>query len=241
MKNCYSLFTLVIFSAGLVLALSIPVSFSQAENNQASVLESIQQQLDEILSALLRLQVRLDEIIAEQASSLIVGEANTNVMENSAEDTAVSPVPMEKENSTTTYPLWEFMPLSSMNLTTNLAVLYRFSVTAGEKDAVILSVTYTITHQDISIKDLKVHAFSDNLFSVRAYDNATKDDIVGRRNGFVAPGVETFTIALENNTAGVVIPAGKTYYFELRGVPLGKNISAFAKVSVEGLPEVTLE
>jgi hypothetical protein len=237
-------FALLLISAGLILALSAPFSSgARAVGQQASTLESIQQQIDNILIAILKIQQRIAELFAQQAAPEV--EDPIAVEEPIVSDEPATPtVDVEEvsieEVSAVVYPLWKFIPLPSTELAVNLAVLYRLSITAGDKDATVSSIIYTINYGDVSIKDLSIHAFTDVFFSKKAYDNSAKNDIIGKRNGFISSGGQTFAIALESYGAGVIVPAGKTYYFELRGVPLGKNISAFATISAEGLPEVTL-
>ncbi|TSC71855.1 MAG: hypothetical protein G01um101470_476, partial [Parcubacteria group bacterium Gr01-1014_70] len=202
-------FIYLMIAAVLILALSAPASRSAA-STQATLLESIQQQINELMTAVLRIQARIMELLAKAAKPPVV----------------------ETEQDT--------IQTSSPTLPPDL---YRFSIAAGAKDAEILSVTYTFSYADVSVKDLEVFVFYDELFSdpILLRNTTTKRNRVGRYPGYLGGGSGSIVIPIEHVTAGITIPAHKTYYFELRGSPVGKNKGAFFKISAEGLAEITLE
>ncbi len=232
----------------LTLALSAPAS-SPAASMHAALLESIQQQINELIAAVARIQARINEILAERAHlSVVVPPAP--VTENGPSMTAEVPAATQTASSSaeivtvSTELVWKFFPLPSAYLSEPLATLYRFSITGGAVDKIIPSITYAITVADVSIKGFEIYAFSDEFFSAPALLNskAAKRNRVGRYVGYVNPESKTVTILLDQGlTTELTIPAGETYYFELRGTVVGKNKGAFVTVAVEGLPEIKLE
>jgi len=217
----------------LLFALSVPTSPSAASTH-ASLLESIQQQLNEIIAAVARIQVRLLEIIAEEARP----PEKSTVVESS-----VPAKTEEKAVSTSTEAVWKFVSLPSVYLSQPLAILYRFSITGGAVDTIIPSTTYAISLSDVSIKDLEVYAYSDDLFSVPAFlrNTTTKENRVGKQIGFLDSASSAVSILFDQGPPQVQISAGETYYFELRGTVVAKNRSAFVTIAVDGLTEITLE
>ncbi|TSC69319.1 MAG: hypothetical protein G01um101470_1060 [Parcubacteria group bacterium Gr01-1014_70] len=247
MKRYHTGFIYLVVAAILVLALSAPASPSAASTH-ATLLESIQQQINDLVAAVGRIQARILELLAEAAKSpATIPEV---MPEKKAEELSIgtttepSAEVKVEESTTSTEPVWKFMPLPSTYLTEPLALLYRFSITGGAKDAIIPSVTYTITPVDVSIKDLEIYAFSDELFSAPTFLNAkaTKRNRVGKQVGYVDSQNQTVSILLDQSISSqITIPAGETYYFELRGTLVGKNSGAFATISAEKLPEIRLE
>lgn len=251
MKKIHPPFILLCMAVLFVLALSVPLSSVAEQNGRAVLLESIQRQLVEIAAAITRIQVRIVELLREAAGQQTVVEPvlpepipEEKTQELSVPEKAPEARVSASEKQTSvvsTEPVRQFVPVPTTYLANGLVVLYRFSIAAGTVDAIVPSVTYTITFGDVSIKDLEVYAFSDELFSVKAFTNTTKKNLIGKRTGYVESGGQAVLITLENDTSQIVVSAGKTYYFELRGTTAGKNVSAFATVSGEGLQEVRLE
>ena len=220
---------LFITGAVLITALSVPFS-SSAVQGSANIFESIQKQLNEILAAIQRIQIRIAELFLEEAAQQ---QATEPVV--SAPETSV-PTSAPQEIIASVDPTWRYMPVPTTFLGTGLVILYRFSITAGSSEAVISTVPYALEFADISIKDLEVHAFKDDLFSQKAYEI----NPVGKRRGFVQNNVPV-SIDISDKTASLVIPAGETRYFELQGITTGKNVSAFAEISANGMQEVRFE
>lgn len=242
MKQFHPRFIYLVIVAGLILALSTPASPSAAFTTQhATLLESIQLQLNEIFSAIARIQLRIAELIKESAP--VDQPVEQTIIESPAVEVVTEPDAVATVSASDA-PVWKFMPLPSTYLAQPLAILYRFSIAGGAADAVIPSVTYTITLADVSIKDLEVYAFSDDLFSAPAFLNskATKRNRVGKQSGYVDSRNQTVTILLDQSLSSqITIPVGETYYFELRGTVVGKNRGASAIISAEGLSAITLE
>lgn len=233
-------FIYLIVVATFVLALSAPASLSAA-STRATLLESIQQQINELVAAVTRIQARIMELLTEAAKPpaavpeiIPEKEAAGSLGGTATETDTVVTAPVE---------VWKFMPLPSTYLTQPLALLYRFSITAGTADVVIPSATFTITLASVSVKDLGVYAFSDELLSVPAFlrDVNKNQNRVGKRIGYLDSENKINTILFDQGPPQVKIPAGMTYYFELRGTVVGKNSGAFAIISAEKLPEVKLE
>ena len=245
MKKFHSGFIYLIIAAVLILALSAPALHSSA-STKATLLESIQQQIKELMTAVLRIQARIMELLAEAAKPPVV-ETEQRIDQTASSalppDVPVPATPVVEEPVVTSELVWKFMPLPSLYLSDPLSILYRFSIAAGAKDAEILSVTYTFSYADVSVKDLEVFVFYDELFSdpILLRNTTTKRNRVGRYPGYLGGGSGSIVIPIEHVTAGITIPAHKTYYFELRGSPVGKNKGAFFKISAEGLAEITLE
>lgn len=241
-------FIYLVVVAILILALSAPASPSSASTH-ATLLESIQQQINELVAAVTRIQARIMELLAEAAKppaaapEVIPEKEAVGSPGGTATETNTAVTAPVEESTTSAEPVWKLMPLPSTYLTQPLALLYRFSITAGTADAVIPSATFTITLADVSLKDLGVYAFSDELLSVPAFlrDADTNRNRVGKRIGYLDSENKINTILFDQGPPQVKIPAGTTYYFELRGTVVGKNSGAFAIISAEKLPEVKLE
>ena len=237
----------MVVSIVFILALSAPASPSAASSTQhATLLESIQQQLNEIIAAVARVQARLVELLEEAAQSPI---ADTGSLPPSAvlpAETASAPLPVEESTVVPTAPsgpVWTFLELPSTYLAQPLSVLYKFSITGGAEDAVIPSVTFVYQIADVSVKNLEVFAFSDEFYTLPAFlrNTAADRNRVGRYVGYLDPGLSELTILFDQGPPSVIIPAGKTYYFELRGTVVGKNTAAFLNIAAKGLPEVMLK
>lgn len=235
MKRFNTGFIYLGITAILILALSAPASPSAASIH-ATLIESIQQQINEIVAAIARIQIRILELMAEEAQ----------LKKNDVVELVEIPEPIntnEEAVSTATDPVWKFVSLPSTYLAQPLAILYRFSITGGAADTIIPSVTYTVTLADVSIKDLEIYAYSDELFSIQAFlrSTATKRNRVGRQIGYLNAEKNTVTILFDQGPPSVAISAGETYYFELRGTVVAKNKGAFVTIAVEGLSEIKLE
>lgn len=226
-------FTVVVI---LLLALSTS-AVSSVTSTQASLLDSIQKQLTDIIAAVARIQARLLELVAEEVR---VQEQNANNMpaepprDTAGEAQVLSP---------SAEAVWKFIPVPSLYLSQPLSILYRFSITGGTTDTTISSVTYAITLTDVSIKDLEVYAYSDEFFSVPAFlrDATTKKNRVGKKPGFFDTSANTTSILFDQGPPAVKIGAGETYYFELRGTVVAKNKNAGMRISGEGLSEIELK
>lgn len=125
------------------------------------------------------------------------------------------------------------------------AILYRFKVTADAAGPVALyKLTFTVSSSSISAttSNFRVFAYTDSAFSIKAYDNNPTNganvDCVSLSNiDDDADGCRTSPVTNTSSTASttdvvwffgpvanvastsesVVVPAGLTYYFELRG------------------------
>ncbi|GEM_PF-6733639 len=247
MKKFPYAFVLLVVAAGLVVALSVPLSSGVGQYQKATVLESIQRQIQEIAAAIEQIQLRIAELLLgtiivpepqeeqfEEAPAVLPEESQEDLAETY--DVVVRTPEIGTDAVVSAKPMWEFVSLPSTFLSEGLAILYRFSVTAGSEDETIPSVAYTITYADITIKDLEVFAFTDDLFYTKAYGI----NPVGKRNG-IMPSGETAVLLISDKTTSLVIPAGETRYFELRGITTGKNIAAIATISAEGMEDVVLE
>ncbi|OGZ44874.1 MAG: hypothetical protein A3J54_00420 [Candidatus Ryanbacteria bacterium RIFCSPHIGHO2_02_FULL_45_13b] len=228
MKHFNSGFLYFVVIIVLLLALSAPALPSTASTH-ATLLESIQQQLNEIIAAVARIQVRILELIAEEAQSPRQDIDNK--------------LPEIPATSTSTEAVWKFVPIPSLYLSQPLTILYRFSITGGTTDTIIPSVAYTVAFGDISIKNLEVYAYSDELFSVPAFlrNTVTKENRVGKQTGFLDSSSGLVSVLFDQGPPQVKIPAGETYYFELRGTVVAKNKNAFLTIAAEGLSEIRLE
>lgn len=233
MKQFRTGFIYLIIVTIFVLALSAPAS-SSLVSTRATLLESIQQQIYEILAAVGRIQARIEELITQAAKPPV--EAPT-------EEPVRTEISSEMETSSSTELVWKSLPLPSTHLSEPLVILYRFSVTGGAGDTIIPSVAFTYNLFDVSIKNLEIYAFSDESFSVPTFlrDSATKKNRAGKQNGYLDSSSKMASILFDQGPPVVKILAGKTYYFELRGTVVGKNKNAFATIAMEGLPAVTLK
>ena len=238
----------MVVSIVFILALSAPASPSAASSVQhATLLESIQQQLNEIIAAVTRIQARLAEILEETANMPPIADTGSLPLPAvpPAETTSV-PLPVEESAvvpPAPSGPVWTFLELPSTYLAQPLSVLYKFSITGGAEDAVIPSVTFVYQIADVSVKNLEVFAFSDEFYTLPAFlrNTAADRNRVGRYVGYLDPGLSELTILFDQGPPSVIIPAGKTYYFELRGTVVGKNTAAFLNIAAKGLPEVMLK
>ena len=209
----------------------------------ATLLEGIQQQINEIVAAIARIQARILELVAEQAKKT-PAISKEPLKESGVAESVEIPAKTDSETaSTSTDPVWKFMPLPSTYLTQPLAILYRFSVTGGTADMTLPSVKFTVALADVSIKNVELFAFSDEAFSLPTFlrNSTTKQNRVGRQIGFIDPNNSTMTILLDQGPPAVKILAGRTYYFELRGTVVAKNKSAFLTIGAESLSSLTLE
>ena len=236
MKKQISLCMILVIGAVFVATLSMPFRSFAKPGTEANVFASIQRQLDEILATIALIQVRIAELLREETlqQQQVVEESLTlpPVEAPSASSSDVSP----QEISTSTEPVWKFVPVPTTYLGSGLVILYRLSVTAGSDNLTLSSVPYTVSYADISIKDLEVHAFTDELFSQKAYEI----NPVGKRRGLIQSGA-SISIEISDKTSSLIIPAGKTRYFELQGITSGKNVSAYTTVVGNELQEVRFE
>ncbi len=232
MKKFHTGFIYLIITAILVLALSAP-ALSSAAYAHATLLESIQQQIYEILAAVGRIQARIEELIMEAAQPPVVAPAVL----------PVEPLVGTETLSPSTELVWKFLPLPSAYLSEPLAILYRFSITGSTIDTTIPSVTFTYNLSDVSIKNLEIYAFSDDVFSAPTFlrSSAAKQNRVGKQIGYLDAQSKTVTILFDQGPPSVTIPVGETYYFELRGTVVGKNRDAFLTIGAGELSSVTLE
>ena len=243
MKKFHSIFLSILTVAILILALSAPtVSINAATH--ATLLESLQQQLNEIFAAVLRIQSRIEELLLEAAKPMVPKPADTMEVSPPA---PIAPVAIETPVETTSpqdaAPLWKFEPMPSTVLTTPLAILYRFSITGGTESAVIPSIILTYSYTDVSVKNIEVFAFSDANFSVPTFlrSAAAYQNRVARYRGYLDSSVNKLTILFDQGPPTVQVKPGETYYFELRGTPVGKNRGAFLTISVNELSAITFE
>lgn len=219
----------------------VPVLPPRASTH-ATVLESIQQQINVIMAAIVRIQARIAELVKEQtAQTPLTQPTEEQQSKESPTEVAATSTTSDKPAASKN-PLWRFIQLPSTDLTEPLVVLYHFSITAGTADATISSATFTITQADVSLKNLEVYAFSDEFFSVPAFlrNVATKRNRVARQIGYIGSNASTLSLLFDQGPPSVFIPAGQTYYFELRGAVVGKNRDAIVTVLAEGLSLVTL-
>lgn len=232
MKQFRAGFIYLIVVTVFVLALSAPAS-SSLVSTRATLLESIQQQIYEILAAVGRIQARIEELIAQAAKPPVEAPTEPAPPETSG----------ELETSSSTELVWKSLPLPSTYLSEPLVILYRFSVTGGTGDTIVPSVAFTYTLFDVSIKNLEIYAFSDEFFSMPTFlrNSAAKQNRAGKQVGYLDSSSKAVSILFDQGPPTVTILAGKTYYFELRGTVIGKNKDAFATIAMEGLPAVTLK
>ena len=121
MKSHKSMLALFITGAVLITALSVPFS-SSAVQGSANIFESIQKQLNEILAAIQRIQIRIAELFLEEAAQQ---QATEPVV--SAPETSV-PTSTPQEAIVLADPTWHYMPVPTTFLGSGLIILYRFSI-----------------------------------------------------------------------------------------------------------------
>lgn len=244
MKKFFVWLGCIVAAAGLVGVFFFP-GFSPQTYSHATALESIQQQINAIVAAIVRIQARIAELLAETARPA-PARPEEQVVETGAKTTPAETTAATSSSETSAVsskPIWKFISLPSLYFNQPLAIFYRFSITGGTADAIISSVTFDIAYEGVSIKDLEIYAFSDEFFSVPTFlnTNNTKKNRVGKKSGFLEASGQTVSIVLEHGASPMRILAGEIYYFELRGTPVAKNIGAFVTVSAEGLPQIRLE
>lgn len=244
-KKFYSVLALLLVLGGFVVLFTVPVSSASLANSMHAVtLESIQQQLNEIFAALKRISDRITILLQEAQ-----GKKTPVSVETETANTVLPPMKQVEVTSVLTAPAaelaWKFREVPSRSFAGGLIILYRYSITAGSLDAKVSTARFQIAFGDVSIKDLEVHAFKDEYFSTRAYKIGSaynNMEYVGRRKGVLESGRQDIEISLEDGvSAGLLIPAGETRYFELRGFTSGKNTAAYLEVSGERLSKIVFE
>ncbi|TSC79734.1 MAG: hypothetical protein G01um101429_409 [Parcubacteria group bacterium Gr01-1014_29] len=248
-KKFYRTFVLLLVLGGFVVLFTVPVSSSSlADSAHAVTLESIQQQLNEIFAVLKRISDRIAILLQEAQGKKTPVSTETQIADTvlpPAEPVEVSIVPTVVPVASVSEPVWKFIEVPSRSFAGGLIILYRYSITAGDKDFTVFSARFHVAFGDVSVKDLEVHAFKDEYFSTRAYKIGSAYNnmlYVGRRKGFLESGKQDVDISFENGvSAGLLIPARETRYFELRGFTSGKNTTAYLEVSGEGLSKVVFE
>ncbi|PJE64451.1 MAG: hypothetical protein COU90_03320 [Candidatus Ryanbacteria bacterium CG10_big_fil_rev_8_21_14_0_10_43_42] len=208
--------------AFLIVALAsvVPI-LSNNSASSASVLIGIQEEISIILKKIFQLQKDLDFLKAQKPEVEVYVAPPADI-----EEPAV--------NVRTDY-----IPLVSHNLQEGLVVLYKFSVTAGpDRPEVIDTFTFVIEKQDISLKRLELYAFADSEFTTSAFTT----NPAGKYTASLDDERKTVRITITNGEGTPAkIPAGETYYFELRGISAGKNISARITTILEGFAAEILE
>lgn len=244
-KKFYNALALLLVLGGFAVLFTVPVSSaSSADSAHAATLESIQRQLNDIFAVLKRISDRIAILLQEaQGKKTVSPEVGAEAViptETEIANTIVQTVEPEVISLPIAEPVWKFIEVPSRSFAGGLIILYRYSITAGDKDFTVSSARFRIAVGDVSVKDLEVHAFTDALFFTKAYYNKTSS--VGKRKGFLESSRQDIEISLENGiVAGLLIPAGDTRYFELRGFTSGKNTAAYLEVSGEGLPKIIFE
>jgi hypothetical protein len=111
-----------------------------------------------------------------------------------------------------TYPTVALVSLGSTGVADGK--LIRFSVTANAGGTLgIEKFTFTVSTSSATVSAINLYAFTDSGFSSPVSSAAS-----GQLNATSIGGSGTVTVRANNVTGGILqIPAGQTYYFELRG------------------------
>lgn len=151
---------------------------------------------------------------------------------------APTPTPPAAQTGQPTYTL---LPTPSNRLVVaNGEVLYRFSVSApANTNAAITQFPFTITPTPgVLVSNVAVYAFTDPNFLQSAYTGDGSSIASWPASLNSTPNV--ITIPMNSVVGSAVIPAGATYYFELRAsvtaVPAGSSVTT----ALSGLAETTL-
>ncbi len=166
-----------------------------------------------------------------------------------------------------TFPTLAKLSVPSTSIPQTNAILYRFSVTADAAGPISLyKLTFQVSSSSVSAtsSNFNVYAYTDSSFSAKAYDNnptaAANVDCVSQTNLDTNTNCTTVVAAtagggnssssdvvwffgpsgnVASTTEGVVVPAGSTYYFELRGDITNPNSGTGNTLQVSLLGDAT--
>ncbi len=128
-----------------------------------------------------------------------------------------------------TYPTVALETVSSTGIADGR--LMRFKITANSADALgIGKLTFSVATTTLTVTDVQLIAYTDSSYSSPISGQGTGGQIGSTLSSI--PSNSNFTIT--PTSAQVTIPAGATYYFELRGSISGNSTGAAAATTLKG-------